>query len=252
MPLPTYADVDRCLEQLPHLAKWLPDTLVVGSGSDNGSGSMGQAAGSTVPINVTATALLDTRERYDWEDGMAWCDPDRQGVLPYLHGWVRDIEACMYDHGAEPEIPPLTPTITNQAAWLRIHLINAYGLPQWPEFADGIRHVHHAVDAATAAVRRTGPRQSSCGTCEAGTLTPSGHNRWTCTSCDKTVTVRAVTLREAAQHTGHPLRTLQHWAKTKGWARVQDNEGRRYYDLAIIAREVAAARLRDSLPKEER
>ncbi|MDO5677479.1 MAG: hypothetical protein Q4G35_08245 [Propionibacteriaceae bacterium] len=246
MSLPSYATVDEHLTALPHLAAWLPWAAMTGATNTS------SAPGSTVPINVTLLALLDTRERWNWEDGMAWADPERQGVLPYLHGWVRDIEASLYDVDApDITIPPLEPTIANQCAWLQDHLINAYGLPQWPEFADGIAHMHHRVSDATAAARAEGPSRSSCGACGNGRLVPNGDNHWTCTTCLITVTLTAVTLRQAATATGHPLRTLQRWAGTKGWARVEDNLGHRYYDLGQISATVAAARLAKATQQPE-
>ena len=245
---PTADDVRHWLGLLPELCALLPDAAVARGAIDGPR----PAAASKPPVKLHVLHLLDTREKWDWEWGMWQVDPDRQGVLPYLWGWVRDLEATAYEDSADlPGETPETPTVSNCCDWLARHLHIAEHLAQWAEFAGGIKAVHRNVTAAVSSVQSVAEKRVPCGTCGFGHLERDGEaNRWLCRACGHIVTVQAVTLPQAARIVGVKRQTLYDWANRPGILRplssVLGERGstRKLYDLSDVRRLVAENRLR--------
>lgn len=236
-------DVRRHLLEIPELAALLPDALVARGAIDGPR----PAPASKPPVKLHILHLMDTRPRYDWEAGMAWCDPDSQGVLPYLWGWVRDLEASAYESSAIlPAEAPETPTVSGCCGWLTAHLAILANLPQWDDFAHGVKSTHRLLLAAVRSVRdREEP--VPCNRCGAGKLARDGEtNRWACPACGHVVAIQAVTLRDASRIVGVPERTLREWATHPGLlSPVADGPRLRLFDLGDVRRVTAEKRLRD-------
>lgn len=239
---PTADDVRHWLGLLPELCALLPDAAVARGAIDGPR----PAAASKPPVKLHVLHLLDTREKWDWEWGMWQVDPDRQGVLPYLWGWVRDLEATAYETSVElPGETPTEPTVASCCDWLSRHLHIAEHLAQWPEFACGVKAVHRNVTAAVSAVRGR-DKPVPCNRCGIGTLDRDAEtNRWTCKACGHIVAVQAVTIRQAAKIVGRPERTLRAWAQRNLLTRVADGPRLHLYDLGDIRRVAAEVALRE-------
>lgn len=242
------SDVDtirQALGELPELCALLPDALITRRPA---TGASRPTPASRPPVDLDILRLLDVRDRSGWLDGMEYCDPESVGVLPYLWGWCRDLEATALD--ARPDLPPELPerpTIPAVVEWLLGQLEWASGLPQWPELASGITATHRAVRSAVKAVRDPAPADVPCGICHVGHLTrvPGTQPLWRCPVCGHEVAVQAVTLRQAAVITGTPYTTLRDWARRRGLlAPVIEGPRRRLYDLGQIRAIVAQSRLR--------
>lgn len=234
-------DTRRHLAEIPELCALLPDAATTRTAIEGPR----PAPGSKPPLRLDILHLLDGRDKHH-DANMATCDPDRQGVLPYLWGWVRDIEADALDQS--PELPPETPEVPTVAGccdWLTTMLPFAATLPQWFELADGIKVVHGRLRAATAGVRDVEQRPAVCNLCHAGHLVESGPKLWKCDACNREVVVQAVTLVQAATLVGVGQATLYRWAKRNLFERVDDGGGK-VYDLGSIRRVVAENRMRTS------
>lgn len=254
-PTPTIAQVRRWLGEIPDMCTLLPDALVTRSAR---SESRRPVPSSRPPYDVGITDLADRRTKHDWTTGsMAWCDPDRMGVLPFLDSWVRDLEAAAIDgdpiFGIQPrhDLPPAapeTPTVAAVCDWLARELEWAETLPQWPELADGIRHTHRRLRSATASVRDREERPVPCQRCGEGKLRQVEGARplWACDRCDAEVSIQAVTLQQAAKIVRVPERTLRDWSHRQALlSPVGDGPRSRLYDLGQIRALVAERRLRE-------
>ena len=240
---PAAAKVGAWLRDIPELCALLDDAAVTKGPSAE---TARPAPGSRPPLRLDVVHLQDEREKHDWESGMWWCDPDRQGVLPYLHGWARDIEATAYEE--RPTLPdelPAEPTVASVCAWLLAEVDYAVTLPQWPEFAAGVATVHSRLRAATGAVRPMEARPVPCRAC-GGPLRPRAGRAasWQCEACERVVTVQAVTLVEAAPLVGVSKTTLYRWALRPGVLSPVVDGAKKLYDLGDIRRLVAETRLR--------
>ncbi len=240
---PTPDRVERCLDELPDLCALLPDALI--TRTPHGENTR-PAPGPKPPVRLDIIDLLDTRSKHDWLDGMEFCDPDRMGVLPFLHGWCRDLEADMLDHSPEPpaELPDPA-TITGCCRWLTQHLHWAQDRPQWPEIAWGIHTTHRRVKVAVRGVQGRPEPPVPCGRCgEPLTHVEGTMPLWECPNGHQT-RVQAVTLRQAARVLGVSKSTLSRWARRRGLlAPISDSPGRRLYDLGQLRSLVAEAKLR--------
>ena len=94
---PAAAKVGAWLRDIPELCALLDDAAVTRGPSAE---TARPAPGSRPPLRLDVVHLQDEREKHNWESGMWWCDPDRQGVLPYLHGWARTPRAAACSAGA--------------------------------------------------------------------------------------------------------------------------------------------------------
>jgi len=232
-------DTRRHLAEIPELCALLPDAATTRTAIEGPR----PAPGSKPPLRLDILHLLDGRDKHH-DANMATCDPDRQGVLPYLWGWCRDIEADALDQS--PKLPPETPevpTVTNCCDWLTTMLPFAATLPQWFELADGIKVVHGRLRAATAGVRDVEDVPVICTHCGAGQLREVKPKLWRCGACGHEVSVIAVTLPQARaalvkEHGDRApaLRTLQDWAKRPGLMTGLLDQGprSRVYDMATI------------------
>lgn len=248
---PTLDEVRRWLGLLPELCALLPDAAVTTGGAGIATGP--SLPGSRPPTNLEVLHLLDTREKWNWEWGMWQVNPNREGVLPYLHGWVRDLEATAIEEGLTPTEWAGAEYVTTCCDWLLRNLELAAQLPQWPHFARGIRAVYRQLVAAVSRVRDTGRVPVPCQHCGHGTLArDAGSNRWTCSACGHIVTVQAVTLRQAAKLIGVAYQTLWEWAQRPGVLSpiLADTGTRRLYDLNDVRRLVAEERVRKALKKK--
>lgn len=240
----TPQQVTTWLARIPELCALLPDAERTRSTIDGPR----PAPASRPPARLDVIDLLNSREKHNWEHGMGWCDPDREGVLPYLHGWVRDLEASAYDVDSEPSEPPEHPTIANLCDWLTRHIDLSADLPQWADYAWGIQQVHHRLVAATSAVADKQERPVPCQRCGAGKLVRvdgiGAH--WACDACGHRVTVQAVTIRQAAHILRRPERTIRAWAARSLITAVADGPRTNLYDLSDIARVHAEVALREA------
>lgn len=238
--------IRQALSELADLCALLPEALTSGPG---GGPRTHAGPSATVPLRLDVLQLLDVRDRSGWLDGMEYCDPEKVGVLPYLWGWCRDLEATALDEcpTAIPELPE-HPTLSSVTNWLISQLDWIAGTAQWPDFEWGVLHMHRAVRAAVKHLRETGPAVP-CSRCGAGHLEvlPGRKAAWRCTVCGREVTIQAVTLRQAASLAGVPLRTLQDWARRPGLlSPVSEGPRRRLFDLGQIRGLAAERRLRDA------
>lgn len=232
-------EVRTWLRDIPELCALLPDAAATRTAIEGPR----PAPGSRPPVRLDVLHLLDGRDKHR-DANMATCDPDRQGVLPYLFGWVRDIEADALDQS--PELPPEAPevpTVAGCCAWLTAMLPFAATLPQWFELADGIKVVHSRLRSATAGVRDVEQRPVPCTRCKVGRLELAGPKLWQCDECGWEFTVQAVSLPDAHRalralhHDKAPtLRTLQNWATRPGLlpGLLESGPRTRVYDMATI------------------
>ncbi len=252
---PTPDRIASILGQLPDLCALLPDALITRTPHDE---TARPAPGPKPPVRLDVLHLLDTRPKHDWVDGMEFCDPDRMGVLPYLDGWCRDIEADMLDHSPTPptELPDPV-TVTGCCAWLTRHLDWAQDRPQWPEMAWGIHTTHRRVKVAVRAVQGRPEAPVPCGRCGAGTLNaiPAQRPLWECNNCGHHVTVQAVTLNQAAKIMRVPKDQLYRVVNRPALLRdtgieqpkrILGQSGGRLYDLNDLRRVIAEMRYRSA------
>ena len=242
MTAPTATQVRVWLAELPDLCALLPDALVTRAAGQQTSRPV---PSSKPPVRLDIVALLDTRERCDWEQGMWRVDPDGMGVLPWLWGWARDLESCAYD--LRPmlcdEVPEKV-TVASLCQWLLQDDLLEWceqTLQQWDEFAYDLRRVVASVREATRNVRDVAPVVVPCGRCGEA-LTQVKPGLWECEQGHMT-SVQAVSLREAARQTGVPEATLRRWVRMSNAHRVSDGPTTVLYDLGDIRRIVANRRL---------
>lgn len=249
---PTTDTIRRHLTLLPDLCALLPDALITRT---PGTKTRRPVPSSKPPVNLDIM-LLDQRRRPDKTGRMTHCDPEGVGVLPYLDGWARDIEATALDQ--RPDMPaelPDPPTLTAVIEWLLAELDYAATLPQWYEMSWGIEQTYRAVKRAVGSVIEHETRPVPCNRCGEGKLeqVPGERPLWVCQLCGHEVSVQAVTLpqaaailREESRHAAPTLRTLQRWAKRRGLlAPVSDGPRSRLFDLGQIRKLAAEARLRE-------
>lgn len=249
----TAADARAWLAEIPELCALLPDAAVTRAAIEGPR----PAPSSKPPLKLDVLDLTDCRHKSSWLDARTLLDPDRQGVLPYLDSWVRDLEATAYDgdpvYGIDPHdlhaYAPEHPTVTNLCDWLTAEVEWAETLPQWPELADGIRHLRARLRDATRDVRDVEERPVPCTRCGNPLARVEGEKpQWECTGCGHLVTVQAVTLTEAARRFKIPRETLVRWSKRSALlSPVTDTPGRVVYDLAQLSSLVAENRTRKVL-----
>ena len=251
MTIPTPAQVRDWLHHLPDLCALLGDALVTRSAEQHTSRPV---PGSKPPVRLDIIGLLDERD-VDWEAGMWRVDPDGHGVLPWLWGWCRDIEADAYQLRPTlcDEVPD-PPTVAGCCAWLmQDDLLDwcAATLRQWDEFAIDLGRVVAAVRNATANVAEQRERPVECPRCGFA-LHRVKPDLWECSE-GHALAVHAVTLREAAAilrrtdgNRAPTVRTLQRWANRPGLLTpVIDGPRSRLYDLGQIRAVLADTRLRE-------
>lgn len=243
--IPTPDQVHHWLRTIPDLHALLPTAATTRT-----NGPTTHTPPTSRPlINLHITHLQDTRNKWNWEWGMWQIPADRLGTLPYLHGWVRDLEATAYEHDLPVTHWPHTDhtaTITACTHWLITNLQTLTTLPNWPHFATGIHTLHHQLATAVHTITHPTPT-IPCTTCDNGHLTRSSPNSWTCTTCTTTVTVHPVTIPQAATITGAPRSTLYDWAKTgRLRTRILGDNNAKLYDL----HEIRAAILLNQLHRD--
>lgn len=262
-PTPTAAEVRRWLGEIPDMAALLPDALITRSAQTENLSR--PVPSSRPPVDVGILDLTDQRHKHDWLSGsMAWCDPDRMGILPYLDSWVRDLEGAAIDgdpiFGIEPRNEPLPdapehPTVAAVCDWLAGALEWAEGLPQWFELADGVRQMHQRVRIATRNVRDAEDKPVPCPRCgESLTRVPGTRPLWACVACGHEVRVQAVTINQAAKILQFPKDRLYalvnrpallDGSEIKAPRKILGETGsRRLYDLNDLSRLVAEIKLR--------
>ena len=245
MTTPTAEQVRQWLGALPDLCALLPAALVARTPEQRVSRP---APGSKPPVRLDISRLLDTRETCDWESGMWRVDPDGHGVLPWLWGWCRDLEAEAYRDRAElcDEVPA-EPTVSSCCTWLQQgDLLEwaADSLQQWHEFAVDTGRVVRAVRDATRAVADLQDRPVPCGRC-GEPLELQRDGLWECWS-GHAVSIQPVGVREAARIVEVNYETLRRWLAEDPVARIVDG-ARPVYDLGEIRRVVASRRLRNAV-----
>lgn len=252
------ADADRTpdelrgwLAQIADMAALLPDAAITRSA---GNKTSRPTPASKPPANLNVVHLLDhddkppngTRRGMAWSHGMQYVDPGRIGVLPYLDGWVRDLEATLLDQ--HPDVPadeiPAVPTVAGCCSWLARHADAAATTDQWPELVYGVRAMVRNMRNATSGVRDLEERPVPCPRCGDPLHRVGDLALWECETGHQT-SVQAVTLRQASEHVGIPLSTLKGWSHRPGFLPcLRESERVSYYDLGTIQRLAAEARLR--------
>ena len=234
---------------------------------------IGGPSGSRPPIDLGVLDLLDEREKRDtpptrrdaicddrrkrsWQDhaDRTITEPAsrRQGVLPTLSSWVRDVDSARWDDGDEHQSPPTQRTVTGECGWLVESLDWITEQPWLPDMATDIRRIRDDLRAVTRdhSITREAKPCPQCGWNMVGRgeydTKRNRHPWYQCTGCDMTLTTAAeidrlhaqardyVTLRHAAGVLGRPLETLRHWRK-QGWVtpRGRDERGD-LYSLAAL------------------
>lgn len=238
-------EIRRWLADIADMAALLPLALIAGpSRSDVNTR---RPVPSSKPLaNIDLLSLTaDANHLGDmWERGMQYVDPDGAGVLPYLWGWVRDVEATMYDDDQQPDEPPADPTVTECCNWLSRYADAASKMLQWPEIAYGLRNLRGELLRATSGIREVEAKPVPCSICGLPLERVGEQALWRCgTGHEKTV--EAVTLRQASERVGVPLSTLKRWSLREGlMPRLRESERRTLYDLGSIRRLAVEARLR--------
>lgn len=249
MTIPTPAQVRDWLHHLPDLCALLGDALVTRSAEQHTSRPV---PASKPPVRLDIIGLLDERD-VDWEAGMWRVDPDGHGVLPWLWGWCRDIEADAYQLRPTlcDEVPD-PPTVAGCCAWLmQDDLLDwcAVTLRQWDEFAIDLGRVHAAVRNATANVADQRVRPVPCGRCGEA-LTQVKPGLWECEQGHMT-SVQAVTVNRGAKIIGIRADALGKLVRQPGPgvepARpiLGDGGSRRLYDLNDLRRVVTFSQQAD-------
>ena len=152
---PSIEETRAALQELPGLAALLPIALTTGPAPQNGTAH--PAPASRIPIRLDVIQLLDMRNTRP--ERMEWADPDGHGVVPYLDGWVVDIADDL--EATTPDPHPLPePQLAAITAWLAERLTLIAGLPQWPDFADGVHRIRHATRQAVAHLANPTPAVS--------------------------------------------------------------------------------------------
>jgi hypothetical protein len=218
------------------------------------------------PANLTVLDLLDTREkpdvpptrRGDNQHGNPLADDHmagrRQGILPTLTSWVREIDGAMWDEGDEHQNPPTQRTVPGECEWLADNLDWIQAQPWAHEFHDDIHRI--LTDINTATGTRPEP-QLRCPKCE-WHVEPRDKGTWyICTGCNWTWTManeinrlltaqsdhaNALTIPQLAQELERPISTLKEW-RARGWILPISKTRRGYvYDLATVQRVAASIR----------
>lgn len=253
MTTPTIDDTRSHLAEIPDLATWLPRAIHA-KGSTVSAGPVNPLC-SPAPYNLDARRLLERVVTFDWRHGMRWCPPSSQGVQPYLRGWAAEYRHRGIDLGNSGTILGLCAALVGQLGAIAALTDPLDGYPtaddtMWAAFATGIRTLRNDLRAATRKVRPIIADPVQCPACHDAHLAPAGRDgatTWRCPLCGHQIGIRAVTIADAAQITGHSRSTLYYWAKQGRFARVVDDRGRKLYDLASIEAEVARARLEEGL-----
>ena len=237
-PNPTPADVRAWLEEIPRLVLSLPIAAVTRKSAGVERRSV---PASKPPTRTSIVHLLDTREKHDPAYGMAACDPERQGVLPYLLGWVRqtakDPGIGRYDDFCD---------VSFCCQYLNDYLLRIMLIEEdWVAFSVGVRTIHHDLVEAVA-VLLDSQTPVVCPSCHVGVLRPDGgkSDSWVCGPCGHVVTIHVVTLREAAAETGEKLSTLKFWSRSGLFTKISRDAtpGGGHYDLGDIKRVIAEKR----------
>lgn len=241
---PTTDTIRNHLTLLPDLCALLPYALITRTPGNKTRRPVPQ---SKPPVNLDIM-LLDQRRRPDKTGRMTHCDPEGVGVLPYLDGWARDIEATALDQ--RPDMPaelPDPPTLTGVIDWLLAELDYAATLPQWYEMSWGIDQTYRAVKRAVGSVIEHETRVP-CNRCGAGHLQRVEGERplWECGLCGHVVAVQAVTIPQAARIVGRPPDTIRAWARRNLVTKISDGPRTNLVDLGDVRRMHAEAALREA------
>lgn len=216
-------DTRQQLIEIAEIAALLPALLTTrgshASGAERPAG--GAIAHSPAPVRLDVLQALDGRLRDSGDDAedRAWHDrmagEHRQGLLPDLYQWARMIEAeAMESSPALPAELPEAPTLTSVVGWLLAHLDWAL-TQQWS--VELVRDVDWWWRRVRHLAGERDPYQPRCGRC-LFPVEPSDGGMWRCLGCGTEASLDAglkrlaepvVTLRQAAEITGVPFRTLQ-------------------------------------------
>lgn len=205
-------------------------------------------------LRLEVVALLDEREKADAPPtrlfhpkfgGGAEHDriagQRRQGILPTLSAWVRDVDSAMWDEGDEHQNPPTQRTVAGECEWLTSQL-------DWIEAQPWVRELEDDL------VRMLADIQLACGVkpakpleCPACGWEMQGQGDYQaelkrypwyrCTGCPQTITTAAeldrvskraedyVALKYAAKVLEIPYATLRTW-KARGLVRAVGRDAR--------------------------
>ena len=233
-------EVEDWLLAIPRLAALLPIAAVTRT-QQEGPRSV---PCSKPPLKIDVMHLLDRRRKGQPDGGMTNVDPEREGVLPYLYGWVEEFAGF-----TEPTQPAPDVTVENcckDLLWLIRH--QDTDSPRWSAFAAGLKRVNGSLLESVGALIHGVNSPIVCHRCLTGILRRQGQtSTWECAVCGHTVTIQVVTLREAARLTGEKLTTINYWSRMGLFTKLVDGGGKGSYDLGDIRRVIAEKRLNASL-----
>ncbi len=230
------SEVEDWLFAIPRLASLLPVAAVTHT-QQEGPRSV---RCSKPPLKIDVVHLLDRRRKGQPDGGMVNVDPEREGVLPYLYGWVEELAGS-----TEPTQPTPDATIQDvceDLRWLIRH--QDIDSPRWSAFAAGVQRIHSSLLESVGALIHGVNSPVVCPRCLTGTLRRQGQTgTWECAVCGHDVTIQVVTLREAARITGEKLTTINYWSRMGLFTKIVDGGGKGSYDLGDIRRVIAEKRL---------
>jgi hypothetical protein len=245
------------LRQIPDLYANLHMFLVRGA---TGEGIIGGPSGSRPPMDLGVVDLMDEREKRNTdpartEDERArdqvW-GTRRQGVLPTLSSWVRLVDSERWDEGDEHQNPPTQRTVLGECGWL-IESMDWIGAQRWvDEMAADIRQIRN--DLRKAIRDRDVKDELVCTKCQWKVIEVQAEKgTWfECTGCSEkwgrielhkmAERKRPRPLKECAEVTGHPHRTLRYLVAEGLLKHVARDGNRNLYDIQDVV--VAAAQVK--------
>lgn len=175
-----------------------------------------------------ADAAPTRRENIEADRRDGW----RQGILPTLSSWVRDVDAAMWDSGDEHQNPPTQRTVAGECGWLAE---NADWIQKQKWLGDILVDLTKMLEDINRACGVKPEQPLACPAC-GWEMQGQGdyqaelkrHPWYRCTGCPQTITTAAeldrvskraedyVTLKYAAKVLEVPYATLRTW-KARKW-----------------------------------
>lgn len=266
------------LEQIPDLVPFIPLFLVRGG---QGEGPMSAAFGSKPPMDLGVVDLLDEREKDGGKEGLrptliSWIrvyDDALEGTVGYETPWRR--QACSAACGfsvpgfilvPSPEAgccvgdfrkhPHIQHTVAEACSYLIRWLDRAAEFQWFDEFAEVVRKMRGELKSITRerSVEDLGLACTGCGWPNIETMDDGAWYR--CSGCGtqflrdelakKAERKRPRSLKECAEVTGHPHRTLRYLVAEKMLRHVARDGNRNLYDIQDVVVAAAMVKIRST------